>query len=460
MSSSLPRRIQRVLAQAVCALLTLGSAPAQELSLQEVLDWTLDEHPAAELAAAVEARGVAELMAARGAYDPTVTAGADHKSYLGTEYFTYGDVGLSWQSPLALKLEAGRQWADGTYLNQERTVPADGQAYLSLKLPVLQGLLTDKYRTEVAQGKLAVDRNRAAANVIRNELRYDVTVAYAEWVYAERVLLISRETESLIEQRLSATRDLYQQGDKPAVDTLEATVALANQRLNRQEAVVALTLAQQTLQTLYWPLRDESRPANQAGATLQLPFDTISPMRNPALTELRVTAAQLSLEQRLKREYRKPELNLSYSLLGDGFDLAPGSEELGHDRIGAGYKLGATFRYPLLTRTARANQQITALKVAETRAKQAVKTAELQRAATGYRQAVRAFDAQLQDAEALVEQTRTLLTAERELFGLGESTQFLLNSREQTLQKALLTVEKLQLSRTKSAAAVWKSIGR
>ncbi len=427
-------------------------ATSQVISLDSVMAWVLAEHPLAIAADAVELRGPAELMRARGAYDPTLKGSFDRKDYLGTEYFEYGQGGLTWQSPYALKLEAGRQWAEGVYLNDERTVPGAGQAYISVKLPLLQGLLTDKYRIGVERAQVAVAGNRAAAEVIRNELRYDVAVAYTNWTLASQTLEVYRRTEELLRAYLSNTSVLVSQGDKPAVDTLEASVYLLDQALTTQQAAVDFNVAGQALGALYFPLQAAHEPDSLSLLNVA-PVSAASVVQNPILADLRAQAASYALERRLKREYLKPQLDVGYSILGDGFELAPESSKV-NDRnfLTRAYKVGAEFRYPILNRMARGEVALTDVKLAETAGKLDAKQQELTAKALAFQRAALAYDAQLQDIERLVAQARSLLAAEQELFDLGESNQFLLNIRAQSVQKVLTTRLKLLSLRAK---AVW-----
>lgn len=430
------------------------------VSLDSAMAWVLRKHPLAIAAEAVESRGPAALMAARGGFDPVAMGTFDRKEYLGTEYFNHAEVGASWQSPFALKIEAGHQWADGVYLANELVVPDNGQAYVALKLPVLQGLLVDKYRVGVKQGEVAVQRNLAAAEIIRNELRYDLALAFTNWSYTMQLLRIYEETEALIAMRLSNTLGLYQQGDKPAVDTLEARVSLFNQQLTTQQARVDAQVAAQELRAIFWNLPEGAEPSSEALNTA-IP-DALGPVaNNPELAELRASFADLQLERQLKREYLKPKLDLSYALLGDGFDLTPADNPEGGvgDLFTNAYKFGATFSYPILNRTARANVQMADIKLAETGAKLEAKRQSLVTKAEAYSRAAAAYDAQLREVEALVSQASQLLQFERELFDLGESTQFLLNSREQSLQKALLTGAKLRAVRAKAIWSWRKAVG-
>jgi outer membrane protein TolC len=425
-------------------------APLQ-LSLDQAVNWALENHPLGIMANAVEERGPAALMRSRGNLDPKFYSTYDRKQFLGTEYFNYGETGIEWQSPAALKFSAGYQFAAGTYLNDELVVPDAGQAYIAVKLPILQGLLVDETRTDLRQGDLEIDRNRADADIIRNELRYDIALRFADWAYTERILDINRETLRLIEQRFRDTRGLFEQGDKPAVDTLEVYVSLGTQRLTVQQAEVDAQLARQAFNELYWPMDENTSPLTLDDRWTTIPATAGWLMQHPDLIEKQLGLAQIQLEQRLKREKLKPKLDVGYYLLGDGFDISPvpvGGENGGF--FTRAYKLDATFSYPIFNRKARGDVQLGQLKITETTAKIDAKQQALSTKADAYRNAVRQFDNQLAEGQDLAVQASRLLDAERRLFSLGESTQFLLNSREQSLQKARLTVAKLSFSQIKA----------
>ena len=444
------------------AFLVLYLAPAfaqKALTLEEVTAWALANHPLAMTAKAVEERGPAELLYARSALDPKLAINYDRKDFKGAEYFDYGTAELSWQSPYALKVAGGYQRAEGTYLNDERTVPANGQAYLAIKLPLLRGLMRDETRTGLKRGELAVERQQAMADMIRNELRYDVAYRYLEWSFAVRSVNLNRQIEDFIATRLEQYRGLVAQGDKPAVDTLEATVYLGLQRQTVRQAEIDAELARRALSELYWPLAEADLPTLLPQEFIsELPeVETLS--QHPELAQLSLSLADASLARDLKREQLKPELNLSYYLLGDGFALP---ETPGGSAFTEAYKLGLTASYPLLNRKARAGVQLGELKVIESEAKLNAKSQALGAKARAYRDAVGAYAEQLTLSEVLAGQAERLLIAERELFDLGESTQFLINAREQAFLKARLGVVKLRFSRDKAVAtyryllAIWE----
>jgi len=429
-------------------ILSIAPATAQNLSYDQAIDWVLNNHPLAAAADAVEQRGAAELMKYRGALDPKLSLNYDRKDFKGTEYFDYGEAAVEWQSPIALKVAGGYQRAEGTYLNAERTIPSAGQAYLALKLPLLRGLVTDATRIGLKRGELAVDRQRALADVIRNELRYDLAVRYLQWMFAVEVLDLNREIEATIAQRLANYRVLLEQGDKAAVDTLEAAVYLGTQQQMVRQAEIDLGLAQQAMAELYWPMTESDTPlALPAEFLVNLPaLGTVE--AHPEIRQLALGLADASLSRDLKREQLKPELNLSYYLLGDGFALP----EVDGSPFANAYKFGVRATYPILNRKARAGAQLGQLKVLESEAKLGAKTQSLSTKATAYFSAAQQYLDQLGASEVLAGQALRLLAAERELFGLGESTQFVLNQREQALLKARMGVAKLRFSRAKAVA--------
>ncbi|MEL7159143.1 MAG: TolC family protein [Bacteroidota bacterium] len=442
--------MRQLLLLALTGLLLTGRLGAQEvLPLEEVLDWALTNHPVADMARAVEEQGPAALLRAKGAFDPKAFAFYDRKQFKGTEYYNYGDAGLEWQSPFAAKVVAGYNWASGEYVNDELFVPDAGQAYLGVTLPLLQGLLTDAARIDRQRGDLAVERQRAIANVIRNELRYDVTTLYAEWLFTERSLRINRETEVLLETYLRDTRELLRQGDKPAVDTLEASIYLGTQRLATQQAAVDANLARIALAEVFWPMTEGRIPFAISSELLQLPVANDWAANHPELLDLQLLVSDYQLEQRLKREKLKPKLDASYYLLGEGLQVPVAGDQFG-GFFERGYKIGATASFPIFNRKARGDVELGRLKILEGEAKLADKTQALNLKAGAYADAVAAYTQQLRQAEVLADQSGELLAAERELFRLGESTQFLLNTRQQMQQKALLVAEKLRFSRHKA----------
>ncbi|MEM6769799.1 MAG: TolC family protein, partial [Bacteroidota bacterium] len=149
----------------------------------------------------------------------------------------------------------------------------------------------------------------------------------------------------------------------------------------------------------------------------------------------------------------------NYYLLGDGFNIPISGEG---SPLTRGFKVGVTASYPIFNRKARGDAELGRLKIIEAESKLQDKRQSLRQKASAYQEALAVYSAQLEEGTRLADQNLKLLEAERELFRVGESTQFLLNTRQQNLQKALLVAEKLRFSRNKAAftwrylTAVWR----
>lgn len=431
-------------------LLPLAPALAQTiLTYEQARAWMMDNHPLAEAADAVEERGPAAALAARGALDPKINFEYDRKEFKGSEYWDNGWGEIEWQSPFALKFAGGYERAEGIFLNEEETLPAAGQAYLAVKLPLLRGLVRDATRIGLRRGELAVDRQIAIADILRNELHYDLAVLYYEWAYAYRVAELNQTIVLTLEDYLINYRQLYFQGDKPAVDTLEASVYLNQARQDLQTAAIEFAYASQALQELYWPLQPDDIPVPPRLLPPSGPLPVLLESQ-PELRELAVDLADINLERSLKAEDLKPQLDMAYYLLGEGFDIP----ETAATPLVESYKLEIRASYPIFNRKARGSLQEADLKIVETRAKLEAKTQALRTKAEVYDNAVDAYNRQLVGAELLVEQSEALRDAERELFRLGESDQFLINAREQTLLKSRIDLAKLIVGRGKAIAAL------
>lgn len=417
--------------------------------------WALKNHPVAEMAAAIESQGPAALLRSKGAFDPKIVASYELKELKGTEYWNYGNAGIEWQSPYAFKVSAGYDWSGGEFLTDELFISnPNGQSYLGIKLPLLQGLITDAARIGRLRGDVAVEQQRAIAEIVRNELRIDVAHRYAEWLFAERTLTINEETEVLIETYLRDTRTLFEQGDKPAVDTLEAFIYLGTQRLATQQARVDAQIAKLAFSEMYWPLKEEDQPVALNQSVLELPMVPDWEAAQPELRDLQLLVTDYQLEQQLKQEKLKPILDANYYILGDGLNIPIPQDQFG-SVFTRGFKAGVTASYPIFNRKARGDVELGRLKIVEAEAKLSDKRQSLQQKAAAYENALLAYQRQFAEATRLAEQNRELLEAELELFRLGESTQFLLNTRQQNLQKAMLVAEKLRFSRNK-AALTWR----
>jgi outer membrane protein TolC len=145
--------------------------------------------------------------------------------------------------------------------------------------------------------------------------------------------------------------------------------------------------------------------------------------------------------------------------LADQFDFTPGSDAGVRPLVTDNYKWGFTFRQPLLLRKARSGVALTDIKIAQTEWKLQQKQRELTTKLTAYWQEWETRQQQLELSAAVVRNYEELLAAERVKFGLGESSVFLLNSRQQKLLNSQLKLLKTQAELQKTVVALWYTVG-
>ena len=167
---------------------------------------------------------------------------------------------------------------------------------------------------------------------------------------------------------------------------------------------------------------------------------------HPNLQSIEVKQRQLEVKERLKKEALKPRLNLNYNFLADGFDFSSDMSEGSEFRafFGENYKWGVEFNYPLFLRKARGGLEQIRLEQLETKYKFQNKQLELQNKVRVVLQQLDLASEQVVVQVNILRNYQTLLEAENEKFRIGESSVFLLNSREQKLIETELKLAKLR----------------
>ncbi|MEL6356567.1 MAG: TolC family protein, partial [Bacteroidota bacterium] len=326
---------------------------------------------------------------------------------------------------------------------------------------LLQGLITDERRTTLRRAELLGDWNEIEAEAVLNDLVYEATLAYLEWAYSNREVQILTEGIELATDRLAQTKESYFAGDKPALDTLETNITLRQRQADLQAAQGRLLAARTFINQFLWP-DSGLEPVNLALdltpepplAVDRLPFG-VSIADNPTLRAYNFKIQDLQLERRLKTQKTLPKLSLKYEFLAEGFDFSPGTTEDGTsigDFILQDNKWTLSFSTPIFMRSARGDLQLNAIKQQRTELDRNQKAGELELKLRQYQGQVTFLTDQLVISRQIVNDYQSLLEAEQIKFNLGESSVFLLNSRENKLLEARLKLVKQEADLAKAMA--------
>lgn len=446
-------------------------------SEEQFFNMILTHHPVVRQANLLDAEAEAYLRKARGGFDPKLSTNLNQKSFDGKRYFTLGQAGMKVPSWYGVEFKAGYNWSNGAFLNPENKLPLAGQAELGLSVNLLQGVVIDQRRAVLQQARIMRDLNEAGRRAMVNDILLEANEAYWDWVFAHRTVRIYEEAVRLARVRLAGTIVQFEQGYKPAIDTLESGILLQTREAELLEARIARRNARLRLSNFLWtnddtpleisetlspPPLTELPVAEMSTDELQL---LVFALRNehPELLQYRYQLDQLEVERKLKAEMLKPQLTVSYNLLGDGWNLNNGQNNDAsslHNLFLENYKWGVEFNFPLFLRKERGDLQLTTIKTRQTELKRQQKQLELNNKLLNYYNDLNNFAGQIDMFEQMVRDYTRLLQAENDRFSIGESSIFLVNSREQKLIETQLKLAALQAKYQKAKVALEGVAGR
>lgn len=425
------------------------------------LDWVRKYHPVIQQATLLNRVGEAYQLKARGGFDPKVFGTVEQKSFDGKTYFTVGETGLKIPSWLGAEFKAGYTWTNGVFLNPENNLPAAGQAYAGVKWSLGRGLMIDERRATLEKAKILQAANIVEQKMVVNDVLLDAGKAYWEWVNGYNNLKIYEAALRLATIRLEGVKSSFLQGDKPAIDTLESTIQVQNRQILLNDAKVVYENSRRYLSNFLWyenelPLEvsDLLQPVFYkdillTASAIDLGI-TLNNLGNdhPILQQYQLKLQQLEVDRRMKKEQLKPQVDVEFNFLGNGFDFVnrpKDASEIGalNSVLTENYKAGVKVGMPIFRRKERADLELTDLKLLDTKYKIRQKGQELKNKVLNYQELLDNSRQQVGINETMVANYERLLTAENEKFRYGESSIFLLNSREQKLIDSQLKLVKL-----------------
>lgn len=434
--------------QSVCVLVaSLGlqtvSAQTEPVLTFEEFRLLMKSHPKVAYAGLAEERGTQELTRAKGAFDPRLSGNYQYKFFKGTEYYNQSAIGLDVPLRAPVTIKSLYENADGAYFNPEETTPNSGLLSVGVAVPLGQGLITDKARTELRQAEAFVVFSKLQRAAITQELLHDAYKQYWLWWMSRSVLDISNDWVSIAANRLEITKQRFSLGDVASIDTLETFIQLQQRIQKAYAAGTKVNKEQQELRAFLWSLTASGdyallesavRPQREIrfdGAIENTPVLTSKAMdivnRNPELMSYAPVFDRLRAEERWKKESLKPIVNVQYNALTE--PTAGASDVISSNN----YKWGAQLAWPIFMRKAKGELELTRIKIQETTLEADVKIATTRNKAMAAIQNLGLFRSQLATLQGNVRNMETLLEAEREKFNSGESSVFLINVREQQL---------------------------
>ena len=416
---------------------------AQEpLSMNQYLHWVAKEHPAIKEAKQRWLQSQNLLLMAKGNFDPSLNFAIDRKKFDGKNYYTISENQLTIPTRWGMKFKAGYDFTSGSFLNPLDVKPLNGQALLGMDIPLLQGLLFDEYRLILREAELNMSIQKIGLEQVENDVLLDAAKAYLDWYVSYQQRDVQNQALILAKNRLKDMVTSFLEGDKPTIDTVEVYVNVLTRESSLFEVTLDYTLATQEMGNYLWQNDQPVNPENYfplASSELDPIIENSSEVwiektlsGNLDLMILRLTGNQYQLERKWALEQFKPNLNLQFNALATGrsfnqdFDVRSDNFLLENN-----YKLGLKASIPILYRKERGKLQLIDNKMKEWEYKTMDKTQYWTTKAKQYFSAFEVLDAQVRNLQNQTNQLNALLDAEKIKFSAGESSVFLLNTREQ-----------------------------
>lgn len=433
---------------------------SEKLSLDRFFEIVISEHPVARQGQLKREFGDAEVQKSRGAFDPKIEGDIGQKYFDGKQYYSLIDGGLKIPTWFGIELGAGYDVNEGVFLNPENNVPDLGLWHAGISIPVGQGLFIDQRRADLRKAQLFQESTEAEQQAMMNELIYNAGKAYWEWYMAYGLVEVYQDALSASEARFDGVKRSAELGERPFIDTLEAGIQVQNRRLLFEQSQLNFQNQSAFLQVYLWaegyvPLELDPRtiPSVDLDDPTRAPsMEMLSEIEqlmatHPELVLYELKLDQLEIDRRWKREQLKPVANIKYN------SLAENSPEIQTPQL-TNYTWGIELEMPLFLRKERASLEMARIKIEDTSLNMDMKQASL---VYKVRTAINDWNT---NTSLITLYTQTvqdylgLLEGERRLFNAGESSLFLVNSREMSYISAQLKLLELIMKSEKAALEV------
>lgn len=440
----------------------------QTLSLTNFLSIVKNYHPVAKQASIVVQKADAALLTQRGAFDPVISGGGNDKTFDGTNYYRNNTAQLSIPTWYGIEIQTGIEYLSGNRINPEETLGKTSFAGISISLA--KNLLMDKRRAALQQAKIMQQASEAERKIMLNDLLLDATEAYWQWVQAYLNFKTYGDVIRVNQQRYNLVKAAYRNGDRPAIDTTEALTQLQQFEYQQNEALLMWQNASVQLSGYLWKQNNDPYllPAQiSPQEKMEDLYNTVvfpeqeqmideAKKNHPELAVYNFKLSALAVERKLKFQELLPRIDLKYNQLGKGYDIASTATKTLFDN---NYKYGISISMPLRLSSGRGEYKMAKLKITETQLQQNLKQTDVINKVRKYYNQLVNYQAQVALLQRTYAGVLQLQKGEEIRFFNGESSLFLVNSRENKTQETMLKLIEAAVKFNKTAAGLQWAAG-
>ncbi|MGO4819535.1 TolC family protein [Flavobacterium sp. W22_SRS_FP1] len=412
---------------------------SKEFTYPEFLGYVKKYHPLVKNANLEISKSQANLMMARGGFDPKIEVDFSTKQFKDKEYYSILNSSFKIPTWYGIEIKAGFDNSEGVYLNPQNTLPNQGLTSLGVTVPLGKGLFINQRMADVRKAKVQIQLSQAERKLQAIVVLHDASLAYFNWKKNYNEVALYKEYNNNAQIRFKGIQSLIKQGDKPSIDSVEAGIIVKNRQLNLEDSNLKLAKAKLELATFLWledniplELSENLFPEIQLEFTIQESLQTndlltsdFSITNHPKINALQSKIDMLNVERKLKANMLLPKIDLGYSYISepsyiDNYQFQD-------------YKIGLDFYFPLFLRKERGSLKLAKYKVQESEFILDLEKVQLTNKVSAQKMEIESLLKQKELIKDLVQDNIIMLNSEERLFSFGESSLFLINTRENNL---------------------------
>jgi outer membrane protein TolC len=407
------------------------------------MQMVIDMHPIAKQNKMLSEIAKQEIRYARGFLDPKFEGEIYQKVYGGKTYFGYVDNGLKVPLWFGSDLKFGYENNTGLNVNPTDYTPPGGLMYAGIHIPIGQGMIIDERRSAIRQAQAMQGMLEAEKVKLINKLLLNAAKAYWEWYFQyQKYDKVYRSFElAKVRQRAISERSAI--GDLASIDSVETLITLQERTVLMNDVATDLKNSRIILSNFLWtedlkPLEMDSTllPEQQLNSTLideALLKKLIenAPSVHPDILKLDFKVKQLTIDQKFQKDKLKPNFDLTYKYL-----TSPRNDiinDLNLKYAQNNYKVMLTLSQPLFLRKERSKYQLSKIKVAQSTLELMQTNRDVANTITTSFNEIKFLENALSLQNTMISNYQKLLAGEQAKFENGESSIFMLNSRESKL---------------------------
>jgi outer membrane protein TolC len=434
------------------------------LTLDAYLGYVKQFHPLVKQANLEVSQAQAGIIAARGGFDPKIEVDYENKQFKTTEYYDLLNTTFKIPTWYGIEIKAGFDQMDGVFLNPQNNTPTNGLAMAGISVPIGQGLFINDRMADLKKAKIFSSLSQAERDLEVANVLYAAANSYFNWYrnYNEYKLYETFLKNS--EVRFNGIKGLITAGDRPSIDSVEAGILVKSRKLSLEQSRLKLLKSKLELSNFLWfennlplELQDGISPEYELEKKVENTLKTngllladVDFQNHPKIRSLQNKVSILEVEKRLKGDLLKPTINLNYNYLSE--------PEFVRDFNTVNYKYGVNFSFPLFLRKERGNFKMAKLKLQDAELDLQFENQVLKNKIDYQLEEINSLKNQIEIANELVDNFQTMLDAEERMFFYGESSLFLINSRENSLLSISLQQIDTQMKFCVSNADLFKLI--